>query len=627
MKFKKIFPIVICSALLAGGSLFAIQGVSNQAQKANAETDVGTVTVASVRNNAGDHFDANIYLVLNETTALPDSWDYAYTAVGEDSGVFINGEKQNGAVVKHANGNDIQYGLPRALSDNDLVEFKGTFATTSDGGYRFSIDYATQRFGGDWILPLEDYDVVSLADANLPDFASGAAINTDDMGGDYTYTTDRYALPTRKGYLGLTNETGSYAFQFGYQKTTAGTDGWFHVLIGGRGPLWNSGHFIDFGILDIWNPAVGHALIKEMKGNGNNWSADQLQASDAIALNWNEGERNILEMGLIKVKNSSQHFVFFKSNGELKFSDYWTLDSDPMTTKVTMQYAFTDATVTNTVEPTSIKLHTNGAMTGLYIDNDVCPAIHNWDDFFMSVSKDGLKLNGVAFGNDKWNYFKKTGATGLYLDLAGAGAGSTFEAGDIIYIGGMFKTAKIVDENVRVLYKINFADNYFEYTGTEWREVDPDYTAADFAKDLLKQTLAICTGEGGDNGAALTTVWATLAGANYYGKLVNSERADMAIEPGDKTIVVPATSAGVDEMSDGDALAAAMYRYDYCTLKYSLTNFIVGRTPSLASADIRIINTTTDVNVVLLITTSIILVSASLFVVLHFVSRKRKQDR
>lgn len=624
MKFKKIFPIVICSALLAGGSLLAIQGVSRQAQKANAETDVGTVTVASVRNNAGDHFDINIYLVLNETTALPDSWDYAYTAVGEDSGVFINGEKQNGAIVKHANGNDIQYGLPRALNENEVVEFKGTFATESGGGYRFSIDYATQRFGGDWILPLEDYDVVSLADANLPDFASGAAINTDDMGEDYTYTTDRYALPTRKGFFGLTNDTGSYAFQMGYQKTATGT-GWFHVLIGGMGPLWNSGHFIDYGFLDSWAD-TGHALIKEMKGKGNNWEADSLQDSDAIPLGWTVGERNILEMGLIKVKDSSEHLVFFKVNGALKYSGYWTLDDGQMSTKVTFQYGGTDAAVTNTVEPTSVKLHTNGAMTGLYIDNDVCPAIHNWDDFFMSVSKDGLKLNGVAFGNDKWNYFKKTSATGLYLDLAGAGAGSTFEAGDTIYIGGMFKAARIIND-VRVLFKIVIADSYFEYTGTEWREIDVNYTAVDFAKDLLKQTLTICTGEGGNNKDALTTVWGTLSGANYYGKLSSSEMADLASESGDSTIVVPTTAAEVDAMSDGDALAAGLYRYDYCTLKYSLTNFIDGRTPSLASSEMRVINTTTNVNVVLLITISAIVVGASLFVVLHFVSRKRKQDR
>ena len=403
MKFKRVFVALALSSFLMLGALFASKSASDKARVAKAE-DVGTVTVASIRNNAGDHFDTNLYLVLNETTALPDSWDYAYTGVGEEDGVFVNGVKQAGAVVKHANGNDIHYGAG-VLNDGDKVEIKGTFATESAGGYSFTIDFATQRFAGDWVFALEDYDVVSLKDANMPDYTAGSAINTDDMGGDYTYTTDKYALPTRKGYLGLTNETGSYAFQFNHKKTTAGTDGWFHVLIGGRGPLFNSGHFLDFGILDIWNPSVGHALIKEMKGNGNNWAADEIQATGSIALDWNAGESNLLEMGAIKVKGSNQHLIFFKCNGNLKFSNYWTLDSDPMTTKVTLQYAFDDATVTNSIEPVSYKAVTaSGTATAISFNTsaDACPAIANWDDFFMSTTKDGLKLNGTVFGNDTY---------------------------------------------------------------------------------------------------------------------------------------------------------------------------------------------------------------------------------
>ena len=628
MKVKKIFPILGCFALLVAGAVtFATAAARQDVKQTKAATDVGTVTVASINNSAGDHFDNNLYLTLNETTALPNDWDIKYTAAAEDEGVFINGEKQVGAIVKHANGNDIHYGLPRLLNEGETVEIKGTFATTSNGGYSFTIDYAVQRFAGDWVRALEDYDVVSLVDANLPDF-TGSTINTDDMGGDYTYTTDRYALPTRKGYLGLTNSTGSYAFQFGHQKTTAGTDGWFHVLIGGRGPLFKTGHFIDFGILDIWNPAVGHALIKEMKGNGNIWSADELQRTNNFTLNWNAGERNVLEMGMIKVKNSSQHFIFFKVNDILKFSDYWTLDSDPMTTKVTLQYAFDDATVTNTIDPASsaVKLHTSdGTMGGLYTSEDICPGFYSWDDFFMSTTKDGLKLNGVAFGNDKWNYFKKLGATAFFLDLAGAGAGSSFTKGDILYIGGMFKAAKIIDENVRVLYKVVFADSYFEYDGTQWNEVDPNYSAVEFSKDLLKQTLAICTGEGGNNGAALTTVWATLNSLDYYKKLIDDEKVELAAVAVDSTIVVPNTSAGVDAMGDADALAAAMYRYEYCTAKYSLTEFIVGRTVSPTNVGLNIIDNSYSSNamvVIAIITVSICAFGLSIMVF----SKKRKND-
>ena len=487
------------------------------------------------------------------------------------------------------------------------------------------MNYATQRFAETWVHALEDYDKVSLADANMPNF-SGAAINTDDMGGEYSYVTDPAGLPKQKGFFGLTNETGSYAFQMNHKKTATGT-GWFHVLIGGQGPLWNSGHFIDFGFLDAWADS-GHAQIHEMKGKGNNWEADMLQETGAIALGWNVGETNLLEMGSIKLKGSNQRYIFFKVNGTLKFGEYWTLDSTAggMTTKVTLQYAGTDATVSNSIEivPTE-KLHTTGATTGLYTINNICPAVSNWDDYFKSVDGQGLKKNDVAFGGSAWNYFKKTGPTNYHLDLAGAGYGD-LNKDDILYIGGIFKAARTVD-GVLTLYKVVFADSYFQYDGEAWREIDIGYTAVDFSKDLLKQTLTICTGAGGDNGEALETIWTILSGQNYYGKLSNSEQADLATEAGDKDVVVPTTSAEVDAMTDADALGAALYRYDYCTLKYSLTNFINGRTPSLASPEMKIINNTNDANVILLITTSIIVVSASLFVVLHFVSRKRKQDR
>lgn len=625
MKFKKIFPIVICSALLVGaGAAFAFDGVrSKQASKVNADTDVGEIEIAEVRNTIST--SSVIYLLPTADYGLPDSWDNHYVAVGEEDGIFINGVKQNGASLVYAGTGSahitLYYGLPAAASEGDTIEFKGSFACT---GYSFSVNYATQRFAETWVHALEDYDTVSLADANMPNF-SGAAIETS--GADYAYVTDRADITKQKGFFGLTNDTGSYAFQFNYRKTATGT-GWFRVLIGASGTLWSTGHFIDYGFLDAWAD-TGHAQIAEMRGSGDNWTRDVIQETGAIALGWNVGETNLLEMGLIKVKGSAQRYIFFKVNGTLKFGEYWTLDSTAggMTTKVTMQYAGTDAIVSNSIDVVGTeRLHTaDGTTTGLYTINNICPAVSNWSDYFMPVVNEGLTKNGVSFRSTSYNCFKKTGSANFYLDLPGAGYGELNE-NDVLYLGGIFKAAREVD-GVLTLFKAVFADSYFEYDGTAWHELDPNYLASDFAKDLLKLTLTICTGEGGDNGETLAAIWITLSSANYYGKLSNSEKADLAIEAGDSTVVVPTTSAGVDEMSDGEALGAALYRYDYCTLKYSLTNFINGRVPALASTEMRIVNNTTNVNVIILITTSIALVSASLFVVLHFVSRKRKQDR
>lgn len=329
-------------------------------------------------------------------------------------------------------------------------------------------------------------------------------------------------------------------------------------------------------------------------------------------------------MGLIKRQGTNQRLVFFKVNGVLKFGEFWTLDDSAggMTTKVTLQYAGTDATVTNSLDVVgTAKLNTNGAMTGLSTSINLCPPVNNWSDYFKSVDGNGLKLNGVAFGGSAWNYFKKTGDLDFYLDLAGAGV-SSVATGDIIYIGGLFKAAATVD-GVKVLYKVVFADSYFKYNGTEWEAM---YQAADFSRDLLKLTMNICTGEDRDNHDALVSVWSTLAGANYWGALDVDSKEELELTDGDPTIVVPSTEIGIAAMSDGDAICAALYRYDYCTAKYSLTNFITGREVNNVFPRTGLLKVTSEKvesTVLIVVIASLTLVAAGAFFYFH----KRKEDK
>lgn len=623
MKFKKFFTAFALSSLVVAGALFASQSAGGKADLAKAETDVGEVSIGEVRNAIST--SSALYLLPTQNYDLPDSWDYAYIAVGEEDGIFINGEKYNGSLKYAGTGSafiTFYFGMPRAAVEGDVVEFKGSFASSASG-YSFSINYGAQRFAETWVHALEDYDVVSLKDANMPDF-SNQAINTDDMGGEYSYTTDAAALPMRKGYLGLTNDTGSYAFQFNHKKTATGT-GWAHVLIGGQGPLWRTGHFIDFGFLDAW-ANTGHAQIKEMRGNGDNWSAEELHATGAIALGWNVGETNLLEMGLIKVKGSGQHLIFFKVNGALKFSEYWTLQEGGMTTKVTIQYAGTDATFSNSIEPFSVKLTAGTyvpAAKQLYFNAsvDFCPAINNWSDYFKSVDGQGLKLNGVAVGATNWNYFKKTGATQMFLALGDIGVSPV--AGDVLYVGGMFKAAKSVN-GVSILFKANFADSYFQFDGEAWHEINPNYEAGDFAKELLLMTMGICTGGNENNHDALVLVWATLAGNDHYGMLAMSEKDVLKAAEADKDIVVPSTSEGIEGMIPEDAIGAAMYRYDYCTAKYSLNSFIEGR-PEVPnqSSYYNTISANENSNTIIIVVVALSALAFSLLTVL--VIKKRKQ--
>ena len=114
---------------------------------------------------------------------------------------------------------------------------------------------------------------------------------------------------------------------------------------------------------------------------------------------------------------------------------------------------------------------------------------------------------------------------------------------------------------------------------------DDTYSVADFARDLLKMTLGVCTGGNHDNTtnkSALVAIWGQLAGASYYGKLTDAKKATLSGETADPSIVVPSTEADINSMSDANAIAAALYRYDYCTAKYNLTAFITGRTLSVS---------------------------------------------
>ena len=627
MTFKKIFPIVICSALLAGASVVAIRhGANRPVKKANASTDIGEVTIGEVRNAISNA--SAIYLLPTAESGLPDSWSYAYAGVGESDGVFINGVKQGGAVLMHAGTGSafttFYYGLPNPAVAGDQVEFTGTFATESAGGYTFSIHYITQWDGSVWTYALEDYDVISLKDANMPDFDS-VAINTEDAGGyGYIgYDESGYAkkfAPKNKGLFGLTNETGSYSFQFNFEADGKMTS-WLTVRIGASGG-WTTGHYLKFNFTNIWHED-GIVVVSENEGDGD-YASHKVEVRTDIS----SGQR-LLEMGAIKVKGyTNKYYVFCNNNGVTSFGQYWDLADGTMSTKVGMYCPDTNVTVSNSLEPAAAKITLSDDSTGtalyFHTETNVLPFIQGWGEFFIPQDDATFTYNGVDASNNKWNYFKKVGATHNALFLGFGDLGVTPAADDVFHIGGVFKLARYVGtDNITVLYKIVIADCDFVYDGSAWHQV---YTTVDFAKDLLKQTLTVCTGEGGDNGTVLAGIWSTLSGASYYGKLSSDDKNDLAIAVADSTIVVPLTSAGVDAMTDGDALGAAMYRYDYCTTKYSLTPFIVGRVISLANPTIRTINNTANIYVIIAVASSITLVTVSLFVV-YRVLRKRKETR
>ena len=94
----------------------------------------------------------------------------------------------------------------------------------------------------------------------------------------------------------------------------------------------------------------------------------------------------------------------------------------------------------------------------------------------------------------------------------------------------------------------------------------------------------------------------------------------------DSTIVVPLTELEIDAMSDSDAIAAAMYRYEYCTAKYSLDAFISGRTITLSNTGITVFKASSNIDASIIIICAVTL-SLCAFGICAFYLRKRKEDR
>ena len=140
------------------------------------------------------------------------------------------------------------------------------------------------------------------------------------------------------------------------------------------------------------------------------------------------------------------------------------------------------------------------------------------------------------------------------------------------------------------------------------------YTAEDFSQDLLDQTDEICKdfvpGESSYNDfkVLLEAIWSDLASNDKYPSLPSSEKTILA-------------EAARDE--SGTVVEQAMARYDYLTGKYSLSNFINGRTPVSFEAHFTTISSEANTTNAMIIVTVIALTSVSAIAVLLVIKRRK----
>lgn len=621
MKFKNIMKVAALPALLLASAVAFATARPQKASEVRADTEVGNVALdfdTNVHNGSsvihgnqynGDNL-AGVYLTAPANSAA-SSWDFKLHPVGGNGGLLIDGVDQgNAELIKYSNSG---YYLILSLTPAQagaVVTVQGDWTGSfEDVTYNMTLSPSLSLLWDGLSLEYV-HEKFSLMDCGIADY-SGVAFNTESAYGTPGLYNNGFGLP---------NPDDSFALQF-YFEASSKVDETMAIRIGGNGS-WGNGHIMYFWLNTSWGPAGQIGVRETIDDATYNSHAIECQADITTSGPY------LLELGVVKLPNSSNYSVYFKVDGKQFLRASWELEGTvARTTRVAFSYGQTNVSISNSIDANKVGtsklnyINTAGNAMYLYHENDVEPN-SPWE-VMAPLGENNVTLNGTSIiAGHANNYFKKTGIRDYYFGLGTELGISTLNAGDLLKIGGTFKLVHEVSTGVYSVYKIALANSYFEYNGTDWVAVDPDYEAADFAKDLLKLTLPVCSAADEGNHDALAAIWAQLAGVNYYGKLIASEVDTLIAATADKTIEVPNTAAGIDAMNVEDALQAAMYRYDFCTAKYNLSAFIVGRVSSLAtSGRVALPNNTHNNTLVIVI---VVTAASSLCLAGLILFRKRK---
>ncbi len=336
-------------------------------------------------------------------------------------------------------------------------------------------------------------------------------------------------------------------------------------------------------------------------------------------------------------KNSNLYYDLFIGNGNYGMEIYgttsnpssYTVGETYLTVTGTLKnynylYEMTEATV-SVLNDATRKSHISAPST--YVVNGTESA----DTLYLASRKTSLSGTVYSINDDTTadttatsgsnnSVYVTVGETNVLLYVKAAQA--TSEVAAKIVVG-----QSITVEGFTTYFKNNNQAT-FEVLFEAVVEAEANYHAADFARDLLKLTRATCAASDEGNGSVLTGIWTTLAGADYWLKVQAAGEASTLVGgTPDFTIEVPNTEQGIMAMNDSDAIAAALARYDWCTAKYELTNFIVGRTVTVSfSSGARLLNSVFNENtntVTIIVIISMISMTA---IGGYFFLRKRKEN-
>lgn len=383
------------SLLICGVSLALSCGIisfSKKAEEARAESlDAGLVSISSIRNDLGSLINGwSAYLVPSQSNILPDDWDHAYLPVGEDSGIYVDGVKDNGAVIKNAGTglsvNTIYLELSNHSSTNKSVTFKGVWEanfTKIGKTYRFTFEESVGTWNGTtWsVAPaLDVYDKITLSDAGFED--------KDQVKFD-THAAFPNAWNT---YVNSSENTrNSFSLEFVYEAYSK-SDNSLVINVGVSGD-WTAGHHYRLALNNSWGPN-GVMLFWECVGD------TTIYHSGDIECNASPGQRHTIEFGSVYIKNSNDTFNFVKFDGSQLYGERRTPSSHDRTTKVSASYDNTNiffGSVEKAPKENTqiIGLHNYDKNTnGAYLDGSLNSIPASWDVKGAPATNKNILLNG-----------------------------------------------------------------------------------------------------------------------------------------------------------------------------------------------------------------------------------------
>ena len=467
---RKIFPIAICSFLVGGGAFVMAKGLHKDVTNfAKADTDHGAISLAF--SHVDDRPYNGFYLKASEANDLPytSNWSLSYFPVNNAGGLFINDvDVGKGVLKKFGNGLTDYYVALADASHAQSLETAGTVVTIKGDWYcevegeRHTFSFAnpvTKTWGGAaWVdksiedYDLEDYETVSLLDCGIAD-VNAQPVSTEIAFNDGNLYKNGFAL---------NNSTGSWAFTFKFEALDDEMAGALDIRIGSNG-AWVDGHFIQIAINNTWH-TNGAMLVRESLGN------NVLHASGDIPLNFKSGAEHLIEVGIIKIKNTENSYLeYVKYDGGLASLNVWEItEPTQRTTRVGMYNNGDDIKVGNVIPQTigteKLIYDNTDAAGGMsfHTQNDINPAFNSWTKYLLPYVDSNVTLNGENFVAGKANYFKKTGTTSFYFGF-GNDLSLTPHAGDLLTIGGEFKAVKD-----GVVYNMSLAFASFAFDGTKW---------------------------------------------------------------------------------------------------------------------------------------------------------------